>query len=164
MSDVVGNSWLVAGAYAWTFVQAPGGPTNPNTLVRLDVSTGQLTTWWVDADYEPVSSPGAITELSVLGVDGTGSPIVEGSGETGDGASYTRVVDVWVISAPNQPVPLDLSAADIGSGSPMGWEGALTDSFGTWILLNDRLFLYGAGGTLSKVAEGSYSPAGTCIS
>lgn len=164
VSDVVGNTWLVAGPYAWTFVSAPGGPTNPNTLVRIDVSTGQLTTWWIDADYEPVSSPGAATELSLLGLDGTGSPVVEGSGETGGGASYTPVVDIWVIGARNQPVPLDLSAADIGSGSPIGWEGALTDSFGTWILLNDRLFLYSTGGTFGKVAEGPYSPAGTCIS
>jgi hypothetical protein len=164
VTDVAGNSWLVAGAYAWTIVWAPGGPTNPNTLVRIDVSTGQLTTWWGDANYEPISSPGAATELSVLGVDGTGSPIVEGSGETGGGTSYTRVVDMWVISTPNQPVQLDLPAADIGSGNPLGWEGALTDSFGTWILLNDRLFLYGAGGTIRKVAEGPYSPAGTCVS
>lgn len=163
VSDVVG-SWLVAGAYAWTFVSAPGGSTNPNTLVRIDVSTGQLTTWWVDADYEPVSSPGAVTGLSVLGVDRTGSPIVEGSGETGGGTSYTRVVDIWVISTPSQPVRLDLSAANIGSGNPLGWEGATTDSFGTWILLNDRLFLYGTGGTFRKVAEGPYSPAGTCLS
>jgi hypothetical protein len=164
MSDVAGSGWLVAGAYAWTFVSVPGGPTNPNTLVRIDVSTGQLTTWWIDADYEPVSSPGAATGLSVLGVDGTGSPIVEGSGETGGGTSYTRVVDIWIIDAPNQAVQLDLSAADIGSGSPIGWEGALTDGFGTWILLNDRLFLYGTGGTFRKVAEGPYSPAGMCIS
>ena len=164
VSDVVGNSWLVAGAYAWTFVSAPGGSTNPNTLVRIDLSTGQRTTWWVNADYEPVSSPGAVTELSVLAVDEAGSPIVEGSGEAGGPATYTRVVDIWVIGAPNQPVPLDLSAAAIGSGSPIGWEGALTDSFGTWILLNDRLFLYDTGGTFRKVAEGPYSPAGTCIS
>ena len=164
VSDVVGNSWLVADAYAWTFISVPGGPTNPNTLVRIDVSTGQLTTWWVDANYEPVSSPGAATQLSVLGLDGSGGPIVEGSGETGGGASYTRVVDIWVIRTPNQPVPLDLSAADFGSGNPLGWEGALTDSFGTWILLNDRLFLYGRGGTFRQVAKGPYSPAGTCIS
>lgn len=161
VTDVVGNSWLVAGSYGWTMLPSATA-SNPNRLVRLELNTGQLDVWWVDANYEPVSSTGAITSLNVIGVTGDGSPIVEGAGEVGNGADYTPVVDIWVIRAPDEAMPLDVSAADVASRSTMTWDGSATDSAGAWILLNDRLFLYRADGTFRKVASGPYSPSGAC--
>ena len=167
------QGWLVTDDYAWTFastleaspVPSDGGSIQPsaNRLVRLDLKTGQLTLWWVDTDYEPVSSPGAATVLGVMGVDSAGSPIVEGVGEVGGGTNYTTVFDVWVIKAPNQAVPLDVSAANGGSSTIRTSDGAMTDSAGTWIAVNDILFLYGTDRTLRKVVDGPYSPSGSCV-
>jgi hypothetical protein len=162
LTDVVGDTWLVAGAYAWTMLPPSAAVSNPNRLVRLDLNTGQQDEWWVDANYEPVSSNGASTALSVMGMTGDGKPIVEGAGEVGIGTNYTPVVDIWVIKAPGQAVRLDISAADVTSRSTQTWDGSTTDSVGSWISLNDRLFLYRADGTLRFVATGPYSPSGAC--
>jgi hypothetical protein len=162
VTDVVGNSWLIAGSHAWTLVPPSATDSQRNSLVRLDLNTGQSDVWWVDANNEPVSSPGAATGLSVIGVTSDGSPIVEGAGEVGNGANYTPVVDIWVIRASQEAMPLDLSAADVASPSGLTWEGSALDSVGAWILLNDRLFLYRADGTFRKVASGPYSPSGAC--
>ena len=102
------------------------------------------------------------TRLSMIGVAGDGSPIVEGAGEVGNGANYTPVVDIWVIRAPQEAMPLDLSAADVAIPSGLTWEGSALDSVGARILLNDRLFLYRTDGTFRKVASGPYSPSGAC--
>jgi hypothetical protein len=163
VSDLSGT-WLVSGGAAWTLLPtSTAGPATPNRLVRLDLSNGQLAEWWVDAGYEPVSSPGAVTQLSVIGLDGAGSPIVVGDGEVGNGATYRRVVDVWAIKTPNHAVALDVSSADVGNRAIQPtWEGATTDRAGTWIALNNRLFLYRTDGTFSKVADGAYSPSGAC--
>jgi hypothetical protein len=167
------QGWLVTDEYAWTFastleaspVPTAGGSIQPsaNRLVRLDLNSGQLTQWWVDSGNEPASSPGAATVLGVMGVDGAGSPIVEGVGEVGDGRTYTTVFDVWVIKAPNQALPLDVSAADGGSSTIRTSDGAITDSVGTWIAVNGILFHYGTDRTFRKVAEGPYSPSGSCV-
>ncbi len=162
VTDVVGNSWLVAGAYAWTMLPPSAAASNPNRLVRLDLNTGQQDEWWVDANYEPVSSSGATTSVSVIGMTGDGKPIVEGAGEVGSGTGYKPVVDIWVIRAPGQAVPLDISAADVTSRPTQTWDGSTTDTVGSWISLNDRLFLYRADGTFRMVASGPYSPSGAC--
>jgi hypothetical protein len=117
----------------------------------------------VDTNYEPASSPGAATRLSVIGVDRAGSPIVVGDGEVGNGATYKRVVELWVIKTPNRAIPLDIASADVANrASQLTWEGATTDSIGTWIALNNRLFLYRTDGTFSKVADGAHSPSSPC--
>ncbi|MGH7760034.1 MAG: hypothetical protein ACREOY_01265 [Candidatus Dormibacteraceae bacterium] len=164
VSNVSGNPWLISRAYAWTFLPTTGASSIPNRLVRLDLNSGQTVDWWVDSTYEPVSSPGAVTEISVIGVDGSGNPIVEGLGETGGGANYIPVVDVWVVKAQNHAVRLDVSLANVGVGvSNPTWDGVATDSVGTWIALNNHLFLYRADGSFVEVAEGAYSPSGPCV-
>lgn len=163
VTDVSGR-WLVTDTYAWTIVATAGSSSFANRLMRLDLSSGQLDQWWVDANYEPVSSQGAASGLSVMGLDAAGSPIVEGVGEVGNGQTYTYVFDMWVIKAANQAVAVDVSAADGGdAGAPItSWDGVLADSVGTWISLNKHLFLYARDGTFQKVADGPYSPAGSC--
>lgn len=168
VSDEAGSlspyPWVVHGTYAWTLLPTAGAAsTVPNRLVRLDLHTAQLVDWWTDSGYEPVSSPGAVTELSVMGMDGLGDPIVEGSGETGDGGNYARVVDVWVITSQNHAERLDVSAANVGAGaSTLTWDGVATDRIGTWIAVDNHLFLYRTGGSFVEVATGAYAPSGPC--
>lgn len=163
ITDVQGN-WSVANGYAWSFVPSPGTPGPfPNQLVRLDLAHGGVSTWWVDSTFEPVSSAGAVTALNVLGVDGTGNPIVEGVAEVGPGSSYQRHVEIWTFAAPEQARSLSLATSDSdGPVNALTSEGAVTDSFGTWIAFNDRLFLYTAKGSLVRVGETGSTPAGPC--
>jgi len=154
------GTWqLVSGGAAWG---GPGGMAG-DSLVRLDLATGALTTWFQHAVQ------GAVFEgygygVSVIGFDGSGRPLVEVFPPFDLLASPAPnpKPEVWLVTSPGQATRV--------LGLPVPQQGAATgvsDSHGMWVEGRDGVYLYANGG-FRKVAplpappERNYMLAGVC--
>jgi hypothetical protein len=92
----------VGGGAAWTHdfdaadpSPAPGGMVGPsNRIERVDLSTGQLTTWF----YEPG------VDLWIAGFDAAGNPLVRAYRSAEGGARDT--VELWLLTSPTKSMQL----------------------------------------------------------
>ena len=140
-SDVVGS--MVGGAL---WVTPISGGEQEDSLVRIDLSTGQQTPWFTE--------PGQTIQF--LGVDNTGLPIVW---TFSDGH-----LEIWRIALPNQATKIytvDYTGNPPIFGPEMQ-QGLLTaDAHGVWFGAVDGLYIYDAAG-FHKVAATAGIPAGPC--
>lgn len=154
------GTWqLVSGGAAWG---GPGGMAG-ESLVRLDLATGALTTWFQH------TVQGAVFEgmgygVSVIGFDASGRPLVEVFPPFDLRASPAPnpKPEVWLVSSPGQ--------ASRVLGLPVPQQGGATgvrDSHGLWVEGRDGVYLY-ADGSFRKVAplpalpENNYMLTGAC--
>lgn len=154
------GSWqLVSGGAAWG---GPGGMAG-DSLVRLDLTTGVLTTWFQH------TVQGAVFEgygygVSVIGFDGSGRPLLEVFPPFDLHASPAAnpQPEVWLVSSPGQATRV--------FGLPLPEQGAamgVTDSHGMWVVGRDGVYLYANGGfrkvaPLPALPENNYMLTGAC--
>jgi hypothetical protein len=154
------GTWqLVSGGAAWG---GPGGKAG-DSLVRLDLTTGALTTWFQHAVQ------GAVFEgygygVSVIGFDALGRPLVEVVPPFDLSASPAPnpKPEVWLVSSPGQATRV------LGLPVPQqGVAAGVSDSHGMWVEGRDGVYLY-AEGSFRKVAplpappENNYMLMGGC--
>jgi hypothetical protein len=156
----IDSTWqLVSGGAAWG---GPGGMAG-DSLVRLDLITGALTTWFQH------TVQGAVFEgygygVSVIGFDGSGRPLAEVFPPFDLQASPAPKPkpEVWLVSSPGQATRV--------LGLPVPQQGVATgvsDSHGMWVEGRDGVYLY-ADGSFRKVAaqpslpENNYMLTGAC--
>jgi hypothetical protein len=132
---------VLAGTVAW----ADDGYVMPGHIFREDLATGTIETW---LDF---SSQGS---LNLIGLDGSGHPIVEAEHWTGTPqASPLGPAQAYVFATPNTAVPLGMI--------PRGDMG-LTDRHGTWLATTDGLYLLDNQDRLWKVSDLGGNTAGPC--
>jgi hypothetical protein len=140
-SDNVGS---MAGDALW--LTPPSGTTLGDSLIRIDLGTGQQTVWFTD--------PGRMIQF--LGVDHGGLPIVW----TFAGGH----LEIWHIAAPNQATnfySIDYTGAPAIFGPEMQQGLLVADEHGVWFGASDGLYIYDAAG-FRKIATTSGIPAGPC--
>ena len=159
LTTSVNGTWqLVSGGAAWG---GPGGMAG-DSLVRLDLATGALTTWFQHTVQGP-QLEGYGYGVSVIGFDGSGRPLVEVYPPFDLSAAVPNPKpEVWLVSSPGQATRV--------LGLPLPQQGAaigVTDSHGMWVVGRDGVYLY-AKGAFRKVAplpappENNYMLAGGC--
>ena len=143
------TSWrVVEGGAAW------GGPVGGDSLDRLDLTTGEVTTWFRHA-IAPELGIGASNGPRVMGFDLSGHPLVEFVPE---GASAP---EVWLVSSPTEATRLT------GLPLPSFLQPGVTDKHGTWFVGADGFYLY-TDGAFHRAAPmppgpvGDFAVAGGC--
>jgi len=154
------GTWqLVSGGAAWG---GPGGMAG-DKLVRLDLTTGVLTTW-VQRKVQGAVFEGMGYGVSVIGFDGSGRPLVEVFPPFDFRASPAPQPkpDVWLVSSPGQATQV------LGLQVPQqGVATGVSDPHGMWVEGRDGVYLYANGGfrkvaPLPAVPENNYMLLGTC--
>jgi hypothetical protein len=154
------GTWqLVSGGAAWG---GPGGVAG-ESLVRLDLASGALTTWFQHIVQGAVFE-GMGYGVSVIGFDESGRPLVEVYPPFDLQASPAPnpQPEVWLVSSPGQATRV--------LGLPVPQQGVaigVSDSHGMWVEGRDGVYLY-ANGAFRRVAplpalpENNYMLAGGC--
>jgi hypothetical protein len=150
---------LVSGGAAWG---GPGGVAG-DSLVRLDLASGALTTWFQHTVQGGVFE-GTGYGVSVIGFDESGRPLVEVYPPFDLQASPAPnpQPEVWLVSSPGQASRV-LGLAVPEQGVAIG----MSDSHGMWVEGRDGVYLY-ANGSFRRVAplpalpENNYMLAGGC--
>jgi hypothetical protein len=154
------GSWqLVSGGAAWG---GPGGMAG-DSLVRLDLTTGALTTWFQHT-VQGAAFEGYGYGVSVIGFDVSGRPLVEVYPPFDLQASPEPKPqpEVWLVSSPGQATRV--------LGLPVPQQGVATgvsDSHGMWVEGRDGVYLYANGGfrkvaPLPALPENNYALEGVC--
>ena len=140
-SDIAGT---MAGDALW--MTPASAYTLGDSLVRVDLGTGQATVWFTD--------PGRMIQF--LGVDHSGRPIVW----TFAGGH----LEIWQVAEPNIATnffTLDYTGAPSIFGPEMQQGLLVADQHGVWFGASDGLYIYDAAG-FRKIATTSGIPAGPC--
>jgi hypothetical protein len=140
-TDIVGT---MAGNTLW--MTPPSGNTIGDSLVRLDLGTGQTAVWFTDAGRM----------IQFLGIDHAGHPIVW----TFAGGH----LEIWQVAGPNKATnffTLDYTGAPSIFGPEMQQGLLVADAQGVWFGASDGLYIYDTAG-FRKVATTSGIPAGPC--
>ncbi len=118
-----------------------GGPVGGDSLDRLDLATGTLTTWF-HHDIAPQPGIGSSYGPSVVGFDLSGHPLVElypPVDTTASPARTTPVPELWLVSGPSVGAKLaGISLPGEGQFVQVG----VTDSHGAWLVGSDGFYLY----------------------
>jgi hypothetical protein len=154
------GTWqLISGGAAWG---GPGGMAG-DSLVRLDLTTGVLTTW-VQRKVQGAVFEGMGYGVSVIGLDGSARPLVEVFPPFDLQASPAPnpKPDVWLVSSPGQATQV------LGLQVPQqGVAIGVSDPHGMWVEGRDGVYLYANGGfrkvaPLPEPPESNYMLIGTC--
>jgi hypothetical protein len=140
-SDIVGS--MAAGGL---WMSPVSGSAIGDSLVRIDVVTGQQVVWFTDPE----------TMIEFLGLDHAGLPIVW---TFADGH-----LDIWRVAAPNQATKfysVDYTGDPPIFGPEMRQGLLVADDHGVWFGASDGLYIYDTSG-FHKVADTSGIPAGPC--
>jgi hypothetical protein len=124
------QSWwdVIVDGGAWSY-SVDGNIFGSSTLNRLDLSSGNVVTWFTAPSSPKPPTPGYKT-VQVIGFDRSGHPI--SLQNTNGDASQT-----WLLSAPGHAT--QLTGLPISAYTPQLGE---MDSHGTWIAGADGLYLY----------------------
>jgi hypothetical protein len=159
----------VAGAadFSWNVIEggaAWGGPAGGDTLYRLDLSTGAVTTWFQHA-IAPQLGIGSSFGPSVVGFDRSGRPLVAFYPPVGATASPPPEPspEVWLASSPGEAIRLT------GLPLPASFvvQRGVTDAHGTWFVGPDGFYLYTDAGfnraaPMPSGPVGEFQVAGDC--
>jgi hypothetical protein len=151
-------SWqVIDGGAAW------GRPVGGDSLDRLDLSTGVVTTWFRHAVAEQIGI-GSGNGPEVVGFDLSGRPLIEFAPAVAGTASpaWTPMLEVWLVSSPGQANKL--------TGLPLPdhfLQAGVTDTHGTWLVGLDGFYLYTDGGfhraaPMPPGPVGDFAIAGGC--
>jgi hypothetical protein len=153
--------YYLGGGAAWYSDLAPGDQpplslTNPmsraffrDRVVRLDLKSGVASPWFRRPEKE----------VSTIGVDGLGHPIVSVSSPTDAGTSTSA--ELWLVAAPDlgkqiYAAPGSNSSEFVGFGSP------LADTHGLWFGSRKGVFLYTPDAKFIRVSTAVGEVAGRC--
>lgn len=128
-----GVDWMVVGGAGWSADVAPGTAAPPgkgtgNRLLRLDLASGTVAPWFVDPGFA----------VTVLGVGTGGQVLVQ--------AFNDQHLQLWLINSPS-------SATKIYEGGGPGFQPAVADRHGFWLVAGSAVYLYASDGGLKKVAS-----------
>jgi hypothetical protein len=126
----------IAGGAAWSY-SLTGNRFGSNAFARLDLNTGNVTTWFSVASPSP-PEPGFKT-IRVLGFDGS-DPLVQVYIDE-------HTSEIWRLSAPGQATRLP--DVPLGVLSP---PFSVTDTHGTWLIAGDGNVYLGSGSGFTRVA------------
>ena len=140
------------------------GGTAGNTLTRLNVETGQTTTWFSH------TVQGAVFEgygygVSLLGFDDASHPLVEvfPPGNGSPNPNQPGEPEVWLVNAPGQATKL----SGISLRADAALSPGLSDPHGLWLVGADGIYLYTDAGfrraaPLAPAPSSNYALEGTC--
>jgi hypothetical protein len=150
---------LIGDGAIWTTydpqpAQLSSGVRGPNEVARMDLQTGQVSTWYT-------APAGNLAEM--IGLDAHGLPVLVVSP-----ATYERI---RTTPPPTPPLTLEvLTGRDqaqpvAGAGRGVNWSAAFGDAHGTWITSQDALWLLDGGGLqrVGTMPPGSIAAIGTGI-
>jgi hypothetical protein len=142
----------VDGGAAWYGDMAPGDQAPPlmfpmDRLLRLDIKSGVVTTWF--------HQPGR--QVQVIGFDGQGHPVVWSS----DGLS-SKSVQLWLVVAPGASRQIYSQPDSVSVDFIGGFSAPLADAHGLWFGSSKGIFLYTADGKFEKVSAAAGEIAGRC--
>lgn len=169
-SGVPGGLWLLsstkatltavpgAGDSRWQVIEggaAWGGHVDRDSLDRLDLSTGAVTTWFRHP-IEPAQGIGSSNGPEVVGFDSSGRPLIEFV------PASATAPEVWLVSSPGEATKL--------TGLPLPsvfLQKGVTDTHGTWLVGADGFYLYAAGrfqraAPMPPGPVGDFAVAGSC--
>jgi hypothetical protein len=153
-----GTALIGAGAIWTTYEPHPTSPTSglrgPDDVARLDLRTGQVTTWY--------SAPTGY-EVELIGLDAQGLPVLRASPITDERIRTTPPpippMTLEVLTGRDQAQPV------AGADRSQHWDAAFGDAHGTWITSQDALWLLDGGGLqrVGTMPPGSIAAIGTGI-
>lgn len=148
---------IIAAGAGWgytnddTVAPPPNGYGAFNSVVRLDLHTGQTQPW--------LTTPGQ--RIDILGIDTAGRLLVEVSNGSFDSPT---VAELRLLSAPGQWRTYPVPGSSTYSGLAPTYFTGLTDANGIWIDGSAEIYLFDADHGLRLVMAGGYSltVAGPC--
>ena len=148
---------IIAAGGAWgyanddTVAPAPNGFAAFNSVVRLDLGTGQTQTW--------LTTPGR--RIDILGIDASDRLLVEASNGSFESPS---VAELRLLSAPGQWRTYPVPGSSTSSGLAPTYFTGVTDANGIWIDGANEIYLFDADHGLRLVMAGGYilNVAGPC--
>jgi len=137
-----GVDWMVAGEAGWSADVAPGTSAPPgnltrNRLLRLDLSSGTVAPWFIDPGFA----------VTVLGVGTGGQVLVQ--------AANDQHLQLWLMNSPSSATKI-YEGGGWQSGMP-GFQPAVADRHGFWLLEVSAVYLYTSQSGLKKVADTTFN-------